>query len=542
MKKESFLTFLGLLIILSLCLLGLKVYEDYTAKDIKVVLPVQEYSLNSDGYEKINEVVTNEFIYILYRSGNSYLLRELNTQNSNDKEYKNTIDASCKLQNESSIPYIVCKDKSSIKIYDIYFNFINETNTNSEYDYALNYNIYQSNNTEYPVVLTSSCKETCYIVRKNELLNKISLYEDSDLLEINVKKYKQYESGIITYTNNKIKVYNIKNNDYKEFSSPKDDIESRLIMVSNNYNLYILNNKEISVYNLYNKSNIKNIDLFKIKEKINNMYIILTNLYLLTDNYIYIYDLSSIEKIDNDTQGSYENILINNKIKYLKNNYNVTISFDVDSGLHGDYEISKITNYNDIVNALSYVEDYFLMFNKEFFTRFYEMNMNGLKIFLASDIKGSKDGYNLTDVVGLSYQKNNTYIIVVKANNSLLKTLAHETMHTIDNYLTLNGYTYDTWKSLNNYGFTYSHKYYINETYSDTLSNYENNEDVYFVDAYGRSSEKEDRARIFEQICLGKDLSEYPNLYNKEKYLKNEIVTYFPEISYIKNFQNNQKS
>lgn len=539
MKKESFLTFLGLLIILSLCLLGLKVYEDYTAKDIKVILPVQEYSLNSDGYEKINEVVTNEYIYILYRSGNSYLLRELNTQNSNDKEYKNTIDASCKLQNESSIPYIVCKDKSSIKTYDIYFNFINETNTNSEYDYALNYNIYQSNNTEYPVVLTSSCKETCYIVRKNELLNKISLYEDSDLLEINVKKYKQYESGIITYTNNKIKVYNIKNNDYKEFSSPKDDIESRLIMVSNNYNLYILNNKEISVYNLYNKSNIKNIDLFKIKEKINNMYIILTNLYLLTDNYIYIYDLSSIEKIDNDTQSSYENILINNKIKYLKNNYNVTISFDVDSGLHGDYEISKITNYNDIVNALSYVEDYFLMFNKEFFTRFYEMNMNGLKIFLASDIKGSKDGYNLTDVVGLSYQKNNTYIIVVKANNSLLKTLAHETMHTIDNYLILNGYTYDTWNSLNNYGFTYSHKYYINETFTDTLSNYENNEDVYFVDAYGRSSEKEDRARIFEQICLGKDLSEYPNLYNKEKYLKNEIVTYFPEISYIKNFQNN---
>lgn len=539
MKKEPFLTFLGLLIILSLCLLGLKVYEDYTAKDIKVVLPVQEYSLNSDGYEKINEVVTNEYIYILYRSGNSYLLRELNTQNSNDKEYKNTIDASCKLQNESSIPYIVCKDKSSIKIYDIYFNFINETNTNSEYDYALNYNIYQSNNTEYPVVLTSSCKETCYIVRKNELLNKISLYEDSDLLEINVKKYKQYESGIITYTNNKIKVYNIKNNDYKEFSSPKDDIESRLIMVSNNYNLYILNNKEISVYNLYNKSNIKNIDLFKIKEKINNMYIILTNLYLLTDNYIYIYDLSSIEKIDNDTQSSYENILINNKIKYLKNNYNVTISFDVDSGLHGDYEISKITNYNNIVNALSYVEDYFLMFNKEFFTRFYEMNMNGLKIFLASDIKGSKDGYNLTDVVGLSYQKNNTYIIVVKANNSLLKTLAHETMHTIDNYLILNGYTYDTWNSLNNYGFTYSHKYYINETFTDILSNYENNEDVYFVDAYGRSSEKEDRARIFEQICLGKDLSEYPNLYNKEKYLKNEIVTYFPEISYIKNFQNN---
>lgn len=539
MKKEPFLTFLGLLIILSLCLLGLKVYEDYTKKNIKVILPVQEYTLNSDGYEKVNEVVTNEYIYILYHSGKSYLLRELNTQNSNDEEYKYTTDASCKLQNEGGIPYIVCKNESSIKTYDIYFNLINEANTTSDYDYALNYNIYQSNNTEYPIVMTSSCKETCLLVRKNEILNKISLYEDSNLKEINIKKYSQYESGIITYTNNKIKVYNVKNNDYKEFSSPKDDIESKIIMVSNSYNLYILNDKEISIYNLYNKSNLKNIDLFKVKEKVNNMYISLTNLYLLTDNYIYIYDLSSIEKTDIDTASSYENILINNKIKYLKNNYNVTISFDVDNGLHSDYEISKLTNYNDIVNALSYVEDYFLMFNKEFFSRFYEMDMNGLKIYLASDIKGSKDGYNLTDVVGLSYQKNNTYIIVVKANNSILKVLAHETMHTIDNYLILNGYTYDAWSSLNNYGFSYSHKYYINETYNDTLSNYEDNNDVYFVDAYGRSSEKEDRARIFEQICLGKDLSEYPNLYNKEKYLKNEITNYFPEISYIKNFQNN---
>ena len=211
MKKEPFLTFLGLLIILSLCLLGLKIYEDYTKKNIKVILPVQEYTLNSDGYEKVNEVVTNEYIYILYHSDNSYLLRELNTQNSNDEEYKYTTDASCKLQNEGGIPYIVCKNESSIKTYDIYFNLINEANTTSDYDYALNYNIYQSNNTEYPIVMTSSCKETCLLVRKNEILNKISLYEDSNLKEINIKKYSQYESGIITYTNNKIKVYNIKN-------------------------------------------------------------------------------------------------------------------------------------------------------------------------------------------------------------------------------------------------------------------------------------------------------------------------------------------
>lgn len=538
MKREALLTFISLLIIISLSLLGLKIYDEYYERDIKVILPVQEYSINIDNYKKINEVVTNEYIYILYQKENEYILKELNTESSNNEEYKSIIYASCKLQNENSVPYIVCKNNEIIKTYDIYFNLINEANTNSEYDYALNYNLYKSNNVDYPIVLTSSCEETCLLVRKNEILNKISIYEDNILKETNIKKYNQYESGIITYTNDKIKVYNVKNNTYKEFSSPKDDIENRLIMVSNAYNLYILDNKVINIYNLYNKTNIKKIDLYKVKEKVNNMYISMTNLYLLTDNYIYIYDLSSIEKTDDEIVNNYENILINNKIKYIKNNYNVTINLDVTNSLHSNYEISKITNYNDIVNAISYIEDYLLMFNKEFFNRFYELEMNGLEIYLADDIKASKDGYNLTDVVGLSFQKNNTYIIVVKKSNDLLKVLAHETMHTIDNYLSLYGYTFDEWNNLNYDGFTYPHRYYINETYTDTLTNYINKEDVYFVDGYGRSSQKEDRARIFEQICLGKDISKYPNLYNKEKYLKDEIVNFFPEISYINNFKN----
>lgn len=535
MKKEPILTFLTLLIIISLCLLGLKIYDEYYEKDIKVILPSQEFSINIDKYQKINEVVTNEYIYILYQNNNDYILRELNTVNSNNKEYKAIVNSSCKLQNENSIPYIVCKNNTEIKTYDIYFNLINEANTNSEYDYALNYNIYKSNNVDYPIVITSSCKETCLLLRKNEILNKMSLYENNTLKENDIKKYKQYESGIITYTNNLIKVYNIETNDYKEFSSPKDDIESKLITISNNYNLYILENKTIDIHNLYNKNNIKQIDLYKVKENIKTIYVSMTNLYLITNNYIYVYDLSSIESVESDTVNSYENNLINNKINYFKTNYNITVSFDVNPSLHSNYEISKMTNYNEIINAISYVEDYLLMFNKDFFYRFNELNMNGLNIYLASDIKASKDGYNLTDVVGLSFQKNNTYIIVAKANNNLIKVLSHETMHTIDNYLSLNGYSIDKWNNLNVDGFTYPHKYYINEVFTDTLTNYENKEDVYFVDAYARSSEKEDRARIFEQICLGKNISEYPNLYNKERYLKEEIANLFPELSYIRN-------
>ena len=36
----------------------------------------------------------------------------------------------------------------------------------------------------------------------------------------------------------------------------------------NEYNLYVLENKEIDVYNLYEKSKTARIDIYKIKEKV----------------------------------------------------------------------------------------------------------------------------------------------------------------------------------------------------------------------------------------------------------------------------------
>ncbi len=216
--------------------------------------------------------------------------------------------------------------------------------------------------------------------------------------------------------------------------------------------------------------------------------------------------------------------------------YLVGVSFEDPSNLNGDYIITPIdyTMYHDAIN---FVEDYFLWFNKEFFKHFYEYGMNGLEIYFASNISGTKNGYNNASVIGLSFIKNNKYVIVVglKNKSDVLEIFAHETMHIIDYYLTALDFDYG-WNQLNPVGFNYSHVYYKNSVFKDTIAGHTDNNAVYFVDNYARSSENEDRARILEYILLGNSLQEYPALEEKKEHLQNSLLKVFPELKYTKNF------
>ena len=179
--------------------------------------------------------------------------------------------------------------------------------------------------------------------------------------------------------------------------------------------------------------------------------------------------------------------------------------------------------------------DYFKVFNKDFFDRFYENNMNGLNIYLASNIdNGNNYGQN-TDIVGLFFRQDNKYIIVIDAtsNESLVKIAFHETMHAIEEYLSQNNIYFSNWNSLNPYNFNYSNSLSTN-SYSDVLGYNKNYNEIYFLDNYARSSAIEDRARMFEFMCLGNDFSKSPRLYEKASYLKEVIFKYFPELSYSK--------
>ena len=244
----------------------------------------------------------------------------------------------------------------------------------------------------------------------------------------------------------------------------------------------------------------------------------------------------SLAKISYDEITNEDVKIINDQIDYYQEYYNVTINLIDDINLNsGSYDIDLVYNNYTVTETLNSLGNYFKVFNQEFFNRFYENNMNGLNIYLANDISSNDDYGNNADIVGLFFVQDNKYIIIldVTSNESVVKIAFHETMHAIEEYLNLNNIYFSNWNSLNYYGFTYPNNYSSNY-FGDVLGNNVNRNNIYFVDNYARSSVVEDRARIFEYICLGYDFSGYPRLNEKANYLKNIIFSYLPELSYSK--------
>ena len=255
-------------------------------------------------------------------------------------------------------------------------------------------------------------------------------------------------------------------------------------------------------------------------------------IYIGFDSNTFNEPVSTVARISYEDTISEDVKLINDQINYYQDYYNVAINLYNDINLtDGSYDIDLVNNNYTITTALDYLGVYFKVFNKEFFNRFYENDMNGLNIYLATNIdNGSIYGEN-TDIVGLFFKQDNKYIIVidVTSNESLAKIAFHETMHAIEEYLRLNNVYFRNWDSLNPYGFSYSGSYNTN-VYNDTLGYNNNCNNIYFLDNYARSSAVEDRARMFEFICLGNDFSRFPRLYAKANYLKEVITDNIPEL------------
>lgn len=547
MGKNKDLFLLGVLVIVLTFVLGINIYEDYKEKNAINIkeYPFSSYDLFIDGFSFVGEEEGNNSIYLLYKGTENYLLKEISMQNNESTKTFKTSDE-CNLERNDNDVYIVCKNENYLKVYDLNINEVIKGQMTSNYNYVQNqknkYHVYQSNNDKYPVVLNSACQDFCYLLRSDEIINKVAIYKENVLKESNISNYGIYENGIFTWNTKNIKIYDPDLDGIKEFKIPNKALESNIVTLSsNNYYFYYLNNTNIIIYNLYKEEEISSISIKKIDEKINKIKLNGNYLYVFTSNKLYIYDVSKIEKNEEENALYYENNLIDKKINYFKENYNVNIfAYENPSNLNSNYYITKVTNYNDLINALNYIEDYFIFFNKEFFSRFYEYNMTGLNIYFAENIKGITNGYNNANVVGVSFKKNNDYVIVLSLNSgeNVANILAHETMHIIDSYLNLKNASFNYWNDYNPSGFVYSYTYYPNEIYKDTLvanKEYENN--IYFVDNYARSSAEEDRARLFEYVCKGEDFYNYPHLYEKMKYLKSVLLSNFPELKSVNIFQ-----
>lgn len=556
MKKNNLIELISSILVIVLVVLGYNLYTTYNAtKKSASTYALATYNLDISGFNYINSVIDDNKVYLLYNSNNYYLVRIIDNITSEEESYSYGIDGVCKLQNENSYPYIYCTDNYNVKIYNVKFQNIITQKISTNYNYAINTNgdnlsfkIVDNNNSyEYingyyertknsfvsldsPFVLEAYCTDNCLLLRYNDLNEVTSLYKDNELLETNILGYQSYSNGIYTYDDNTIKIYNALLDSYNKYTSPIDNLLSNIFTLgTNNEYLYVLNREVIDVYDLFSGDIVTRIDAQKIADNVTKLQVINNYLYVYGDYNLYIYNISDIEHT-NETSSSD----ISDKIDFYQEYYGVTINLeDNPNNLSNDYQIVKATNNNDITEALDELEYYFLVFNQEFFSRFSTHGMDGLNIYFASSISSGNHGSSESaEIVGLYLNKDNKYniVICINSNEDILNIIFHETFHAIEAYLRAFNVTFSRWNSLNPSGFTYTNVYYTNMTFSDVYGYNNNANEIYFVDNYARSSEMEDRARTFEQVGLGTNLTNYPHLNAKVNYLKQVLLTNFPEL------------
>ena len=556
MKKNNLIELISSILVIVLVVFGYNLYTTYNAtKKSASTYALATYNLDISGFNYINSVIDDNKVYLLYNSNNYYLVRIIDNITSEEESYSYGIDGVCKLQNENSYPYIYCTDNYNVKIYNVKFQNIITQKISTNYNYAINTNgdnlsfkIVDNNNSyEYingyyertnnsfvsldsPFVLEAYCTDNCLLLRYNDLNEVTSLYKDNELLETNILGYQSYSNGIYTYDDNTIKIYNALLDSYNKYTSPIDNLLSNIFTLgTNNEYLYVLNREVIDVYDLFSGDIVTRIDAQKIADNVTKLQVINNYLYVYGDYNLYIYNISDIEHTNENSSSD-----ISDKIDFYQEYYGVTINLeDNPNNLSNDYQIVKATNNNDITEALDELEYYFLVFNQEFFSRFSTHGMDGLNIYFASSISSGNHGSSESaEIVGLYLNKDNKYniVICINSNEDILNIIFHETFHAIEAYLRAFNVTFSRWNSLNPSGFTYTNVYYTNMTFSDVYGYNNNANEIYFVDNYARSSEMEDRARTFEQVGLGTNLTNYPHLNAKVNYLKQVLLTNFPEL------------
>lgn len=174
--------------------------------------------------------------------------------------------------------------------------------------------------------------------------------------------------------------------------------------------------------------------------------------------------------------------------------------------------------------ALEDLEDSLSLYPDAFFTQFRnEADERGILVLLVANIAHEIADDNV-DVLGVTYDMGDWYPIAVDVTTrDLPATYCHEIWHAMENKIKdkdpmlLNDMR---WGELNPQGFSY--KGAVEGYYYDTEHTYLDGgagKKSYFVDAYGKTSYQEDRARIMEYVMTSdytaRYLMEAPVLYDK---------------------------
>lgn len=358
------------------------------------------------------------------------------------------------------------------------------------------------------------------------------------------QSYFKYKNGVFFNDGVIYEIHNLEEDYITSFTNPtKETYFYTGTLNEDNNNFYLYNPIDHILYieDMENKT-IKKLDVNLLSEDNPIAKLIVTEKYLYVyilqdqDNFFVInledLNLSTIDIED------YNNKLtkkINEQRNNIKETYQVNVKIKEEANIEfPDFSAKTLLNEEVISDSLYKIEDILSKYNEKFFESFYNNGFSGLNIYLTGELTPNDYETQVSNPAAYSLNYNGEYKIVIDIEQpNIEELLCHELLHNMEFLLNnQNIYPFKEWKNYNPSGFLYNNSYTKKQSYDYTL-NEEDKNDVYFIDSYSYTYETEDRARVFERICSCEEnsiINNYPNLYKKGLYLKEEIIKYFPSL------------
>ncbi len=358
------------------------------------------------------------------------------------------------------------------------------------------------------------------------------------------QSYFKYKNGVFFNDGVIYEIHNLEEDYITSFTNPtKETYFYTGTLNEDNNNFYLYNPIDHILYieDMENKT-IKKLDVNLLSE--DNPIAKL----MVTEKYLYVYILQdqdnffviNLEDLNLSTIDieDYNNKLtkkINEQRNNIKETYQVNVKIKEEANIEfPDFSAKTLLNEEVISDSLYKIEDILSKYNEKFFESFYNNGFSGLNIYLTGELTPNDYETQVSNPAAYSLNYNGEYKIVIDIEQpNIEELLCHELLHNMEFLLNnQNIYPFKEWKNYNPSGFLYNNSYTKKQSYDYTL-NEEDKNDVYFIDSYSYTYETEDRARVFERICSCEEnsiINNYPNLYKKGLYLKEEIIKYFPSL------------
>ncbi len=500
------------------------------------------YNIEKDGDESRHQtIIEDDGIYTLvYHDKNDEIYKTNIYTNKNEKIKDISLedDKYCYVENN----YIVCDTKENKTILNTnleevyngkpekvipYKNSIIKIDGAKIYYNDSEYGKVNRDFKDYNVYRYSLFNNNAFIYYGNfDEENCLYNFNDNKCEEFDFYSVKEYKDGLFYLEKNKIKTINTELNERKEYDNPIENLVTDYAQLYDNQLIYFKDDY-IRFYNL----DTKKINFLDFRMNISLLDIKTYNnyLYLLSEDKAYIIDLKNIEtkELSEEEINTHLENLLQEKIKDIKDNYGIDIHIREEADLKFDMWDQKIKGeraYDSINDSLDYIKEDLELLGKDLFKEFIHGTYTGFAVYLASEI-------NSPNSIGGEQLRYYDKYSIISLSSGVKSTFCHELMHAMEDAIeTKNKTIFKEWNKYNPKGFEYgSFNYYTTFSAQKYSIDFGGN-DIYFIDNYAETSALEDRARIFENLCIGNTevITKYPNILKKAQYQMSEVIKNYP--------------